>query len=167
MDVTFVILAYALPFMLLVAAYFIGSHLEARHYQSIEARESQYLHLPLLTFDDADGQFPINEEYDNARMVNGSVVISVDRFKQFLAALRNFFGGRIGAYETLLDRGRREAILRMKERAGDASAIVNFRIETSTLGGKGGQSLGTVEVHAYGTAVDARPPSHEIHAESP
>ncbi len=163
---TMLLLVYVLPFLLLVAAYFIGSYLEKRHYLSIEKREAQSLHLPLLTFEDADGQFPLNTDYDNARMVNGSVVISVDRFKQLLAALRNFFGGRIGAYETLLDRGRREAILRMKERAGDASAIVNCRIETSTLAGKGGQGLGTVEVHAYGTAVDARATSNEIYAQS-
>jgi uncharacterized protein YbjQ (UPF0145 family) len=54
--------------------------------------------------------------------VSGSVVVSVDYFKRFLAGLRTLVGGRVTSYETLLDRARREAILRCKEtRAGAAT----------------------------------------------
>ena len=71
------------------------------------------------------------------------------------AGLRNFFGGRVSAYETLVDRARREATLRMKQQADawGADTICNVRIETSSIskGAKG--RVGAVEVYAYGTAL--------------
>ena len=36
-------------------------------------------------------------------LVSGNVVVSVDHFKRFLAGLRNIVGGRLKAYETILD----------------------------------------------------------------
>ncbi len=153
MDNVYLLLIYALPIVLLVAAYFTGSYIEAAHYRSIRERERRYLELPLITFDDADGQFPTNTDYPSGRLVSGSVVVSIDRFKQFLAGLRNLFGGRVTAYESLLDRARREAMLRMKAAAADARAIACVRIETATIGGHAEGGLGTIEVHAYGTAL--------------
>ncbi len=87
-------------------------------------------------------------------LVSGCVVISIDYFKRILAGLRNIIGGNISSYETLVDRARREAILRLKEQCPNASQIINLRIETSSVfktSGKG--SVGSVEVIAYGTAV--------------
>jgi uncharacterized protein YbjQ (UPF0145 family) len=84
-------------------------------------------------------------------------VISVDYFKRFLASLRNIFGGRISSYETLVDRARREAILRMKASCPGATQIINVRLETSSLSKntrKG--SIGSIEVFAYGTAITYR-----------
>jgi uncharacterized protein YbjQ (UPF0145 family) len=88
-------------------------------------------------------------------LVRGSVVISVDYFKRFLARLRMIFGGRIHTYESLLDRARREAILRMQEQARElgASMIFNMRFETSSISKGRKDAVGTVEVLAYGTAV--------------
>jgi uncharacterized protein YbjQ (UPF0145 family) len=93
------------------------------------------------------------EGIKNSRLVNGSVVISIDYFKKFVASLMNFFGGRVSTYETLIDRARREAILRMKEDAGDASEIINVRIETSSISKNASDNIGAVEVLAYGTAI--------------
>ena len=147
------IINLGLPLLLVVAAYFTGSYLEKRHYSSIVERERQFIDLPVVNFDDADGQFPTNSDFGHARMVTGSVVISVDRFKQLLAGLRNLFGGHVAAYESLLDRARREAVLRMKDSAGDASVIANLRMETTSLSGQSRKGMGTIEVHAYGTAL--------------
>ena len=80
-------------------------------------------------------------------------MVSVDYFKQILAGLRNLFGGTIQSYETLLDRARREAVLRMKERCPKADQILNLRIETSSISKGGGERIGSVEVLAYGTAI--------------
>ena len=105
--------------------------------------------LPAITL-----KKPLNvQNISTCRLVNGSVVISIDYFKRFLASLINIFGGNIGAYETLLDRARREAILRMKEDANDASEIINIRIETSSISKNSTKNVGTVEVLAYGTAI--------------
>ena len=90
------------------------------------------------------------------QLVSGSVVISIDYFKQFVAGLRNLFGGRVTAYESLLERARREAILRMKEQARDlgADSVWNVRLETAAISqGAQRQQVGSMEVMAYGTAL--------------
>ena len=63
----------------------------------------------------------------DAASASSRVVISLDHFKRFLAGLRALVGGRIRSYETLLDRARREALMRMKEAArdGDSSSRTN------------------------------------------
>ena len=107
--------------VLLLVGYGVGTMAESRHYRSIKEREQQFLGLPLLTLKRVPGG---NPPVEKSGLVYGSVVISVDYFKRFLAALRNLFGGRIAAYETLLDRARREAILRMEEMAPGADVIL-------------------------------------------
>ena len=66
---------------------------------------------------------------NEAALFLGSVVVSADYFKMFASALRSLVGGRVIVYESVLDRGRREAILRMKEQAiaWGATQVVNVR----------------------------------------
>lgn len=137
--------------MLLAVGYVIGTVAEKRHYKSIEARERESIHVPVMTLKDvAFGE----RRVVRSELVSGSVVISVDYFKRFLAGIRNIFGGRVKSYESLIDRGRREAMLRMKEAAGGATAIVNVRVETATIGRNAHKKgVGSVEVLAYGTAI--------------
>jgi uncharacterized protein YbjQ (UPF0145 family) len=135
---------------LIALGYLFGSMAEKRHYKSILKREKLYLNLPTTTSKKPIGQLPPVEE---CKLVSGSVVISVDYFKRILAGLRNIFGGKVTAYETLLDRARREAILRMKEQCPKATQLINLRIETSSIAKGAKQQIGSVEVLAYGTAI--------------
>lgn len=144
------LLVYASPVILFFGAWFIGSFLENRHYQSIRSREAALLRLPAVPIRTPEAGRVIVD----ARLVSGSVVVSNDYFKKFLAGLRKIFGGRLRSYESLIDRARREAVLRMKESCPDADAILNLRLETSTISctnRDGG--MGAVEVIAYGTAI--------------
>lgn len=88
-------------------------------------------------------------------LVTGNVVIAVDYFKKIVAGLKQIVGGRLRTYESLVERARREAIIRMKQQARDmgATAIYNVRLEFSTLGQQPRQAFGGVELLAYGTAV--------------
>ena len=90
-------------------------------------------------------------------LVTGSVVISLDYFKRVIAGLRALVGGRVKTYEPLLERARREAVLRMTEaaRRQGYDAIFNARLETSRLANSRGDGNGTagVEMLAFGTAV--------------
>lgn len=148
------ILGLALPVALLVATYFTGSYMERRHFASLREREEKYRSLPVTTFE----TLPEGWRVASADLVQGSVVISVDYFKRFLAGLRGIFGGRIRSYEPLLDRARREAVLRMTEDAAARGfdAVVNVRLETSRLASSRGNGKGTagVEILAFGTALD-------------
>jgi uncharacterized protein YbjQ (UPF0145 family) len=90
-------------------------------------------------------------------MVTGSIVISLDYFKRVIAGLKGLVGGRITTYEPLLERARREALLRMIEsaKAQGYDAVINVRLETSRLANSRGDGKGTagVEMLAFGTAI--------------
>ncbi|MFC1813182.1 YbjQ family protein [Thermodesulfobacteriota bacterium] len=136
---------------LIAIGYFGGTWAEKQHYRSIEQREKTYLHLPAITVKNVDVD---DAKVQQAKLVYGSVVISIDYFKRILAGLRNIFGGTVKSYETLVDRARREALLRMKEMAPDSAMIVNVRIETSTIGKNAHKKgVGCLEAIAYGTAL--------------
>ncbi|NNK94067.1 MAG: heavy metal-binding domain-containing protein, partial [Desulfobacterales bacterium] len=77
----------------------------------------------------------------------------IDYFKKIMATLSNIFGGQLTSYESLLDRARREAVLRLKESCPQADQIINLRIETSSITKGDNKQIGCVEVLAYGTAV--------------
>ena len=86
------------------------------------------------------------------KLVNGSVVISIDYFKRIYAGVINFLGGDVTPYESLLDRARREAVLRLKQDALGADEIINLRLETSSIN-KTSKNIGSVEVLASATAI--------------
>ncbi len=137
----------------LFLGYLFGRRAENRHYASIREREDQLRHVLVL-----NERFPPPGKLGHrAELVCGNVVISVDYFKTFLAGLRNLVGGNITAYESLVGRARREAILRMQSQAEalGADMVVNMKFETSQISGSAGKGLGSIEVLAYGTALTA------------
>ncbi len=145
-----------IPLLLLVTAYFTGRGMERAHFRSIRRREQASKRMPIITSRTIDP----TKTVERAGLVTGHVVVSTDYFKRFLASLRNIFGGRVKSYETMLDRGRRESILRMKAAAlhMGANMVINVRMETSAIGKQGPQNkgLGAIEVLAYGTALKVR-----------
>lgn len=136
--------------VLLALGYGFGRAAESSHYRSIKKREAELRSIPAIASKLPDPSLTPSK----TQLVTGSVVISIDYFKRFLSQLRNLVGGRVKAYESLLDRARREAILRMKEqaKAQGASLIFNVKLETASIYKGKGQSIGSVEVVAYGTA---------------
>lgn len=147
------IFQFGLPLVILMIAYFIGSILEKRHFASIKAREAESHGFPVVSFN----TMPDDWSASSCEMVNGSVVVSLDYFKRVIAGLKALVGGRIKTYEPLLDRARREAMLRMIEsaRSQGYDAIFNVRLETSRLANakRDGKGTAGVEMLAFGTAV--------------
>lgn len=135
---------------LLALGYGFGQYAEKRHYRSIIEREKALNCLPAIA-----SRIPPTDVFYEQRLVLGSVVVSVDYFKRFLATLRNLFGGRVTSYESLLDRARREALLRMKEKAQAAGAglVFNVKYETSSISKGRKNTIGSIEILAYGTAM--------------
>lgn len=132
------------PICLIVIGYLVGGSRERKHYARLRMREHRLLsRVPMRS--DCGPKLHSGEVF----LVEGSVVVASDYFKNFIGNLRNFFGGRMASHESLLDRARREAVCRMRERAlkQGANQVIDVHIETSFL-----DQLG-VEVSAYGTAV--------------
>lgn len=146
-------LNYGWPILLLLTTYFVGTWIESNHFRRIREREADYQSMPVVTFE----TMPDDWHATDANLVTGSIVVSLDYFKRVIAGLRAIVGGRIKTYEPLLDRARREALLRMIESAREQGydGIYNVRLETSRLANSRGDGQGTagVEMLAFGTAV--------------
>jgi uncharacterized protein YbjQ (UPF0145 family) len=82
-------------------------------------------------------------------LVQGSSVRAKHVGRDFMAGLKNIFGGELKGYTELLQESREEAISRMIEQAQaiGANAVLNVRFSTSTI------AQGAAELFAYGTAV--------------
>lgn len=151
--------------VLLVLAYFTGTIIERRHFAQILKAEEDSKELVVTTFE----TFPADWQVQDFRLVTGNVVISLDYFKRFIALIRAFFGGRIIVYEPLMDRARREAIIRMKAEAKKRGydAVVNVRLETSRIANSvGDEGTAGVEVLAFGTALKLTKQKDEANSNS-
>lgn len=139
--------------IMLMLGYGFGSYRENKHYQSIYQREAELKDIMVF-----ESRFcPQPQQHLGGQLVHGNVVISTDYFKMFVAGLRKLVGGRLKSYESLFDRGRREAILRMKLSAKELGfdQIFNVRFETSSISKGARNNLGSVEVYVYGSAIKA------------
>ena len=138
---------------LLILGFVVGSINEKRHYRSIREREQSLRKLMIFSIRMPPSTFlPCKTEF-----VCGNAVIAVDYFKKTAAMLRNLIGGQMVSYESLYDRARREAVLRMKEEALNlhANCILNVKFASANIisGNKNNNGSGCVEVVAYGTAL--------------
>ena len=133
--------------LLLLLGYLFGRFSEKRHFKRLVEREKNTVHLPVVAT-----KYPPTDRVYQQQLVTGSVVIASDYFKGFLAGLINVFGGRVTPFESMLDRARRESILRMKDAAIEANAAYVFNIKFDTTPIAAGK-LAAMEVLAYGTAM--------------
>ena len=69
-------------------------------------------------------------------VVTGEVIIGANVLKDFMAGLTDFFGGRSGSYEKVLNEAKDSAIQEMVQRALalGANAIVGIDIDYETIG---------------------------------
>jgi len=139
--------------VLLGLGYFFGAAAEKKHYASIVEREDYLNRLPAMS----SKMPPTDAKYQQV-MVIGNTVVANDYFKSVVAIMIGIFGGKMTPYESMLDRARRESVLRMKEEAVliNASYIFNVKYETSSISGRSGKGVGSLEVLAYGTALIPR-----------
>ena len=84
-------------------------------------------------------------------IVSGETIIGVNVFRDFLAGIRDFVGGRSGAYEEVLRQAKETAIKEMEEQAArlGANAVIGVDLDYETVGGSGSMLM----VTATGTAV--------------
>ena len=83
--------------------------------------------------------------------VSGETIIGANVFRDFLAGIRDFVGGRSGAYEEVLRQAKETAIKEMEEQAArlGANAVIGVDLDYETVGGSGSMLM----VTATGTAV--------------
>ena len=84
-------------------------------------------------------------------VVTGEVIAGANAIRDFKAALTDFFGGRSGTYEQVLQKAKDEALAEMQKRASllGANAVVGIDLDYEAIG-QGGSML---MVSCSGTAV--------------
>lgn len=137
--------------LLLLIGVFFGTRAQKKHIANLEAREAAMEHMIVTNLK----TLPVLNQ--PPLLVTGSVVIAFDYFRRFIAGFVMLVGGRITMYEDMLDRARREALVRLLEKAEAAGSreVHNIRFEFSRVGAssKGANIGGGAELLAYGTAV--------------
>ena len=123
-----------------------GRHIEQKHLNELEERERELAYIRVDT-----NRFAISES--TGQLVSSNVVLSHDYFKYIISMIQSLLGGRLTTYETVVDRARREAMIRLKLEAQKMGAnhIMGLRLSTTEMGMEGGM----VEVFACGTAVQS------------
>ena len=147
-SLTQVLINYG-PFIFLFAAgWFFGSRHERQHLAQLTVAEQA---LGDITISSERFYFPTLAAGSEGALVLGSVVIAQDYFKMIIARVLSLFGKNLTTYETLLDRARREAIVRMRTQAKTKgyTHIYGVRLEVTNINQLGSM----VEAIAYGTAV--------------
>lgn len=144
-------IALGITFLLLLVGVFFGTRAQKKHIANLEAREAALSHIIVTNLK------TLPASNTPPQLVTGSVVIAFDYFRRFIATFVMLVGGRITMYEDMLDRARREALLRLLEQAQAKGAreVHNVRFEFSRVGssGHGANIGGGAELLAYGTAV--------------
>lgn len=125
----------------------LASWFERRHLASISARE-----IPLQSIRVNTSKHLPDCEPEGCTLLIGSVVVAHDYFRTLIIIIRRFIGGNIKPYERLVQRGRREAMIRLKEEAElrGIDQVINIRFGTSTVSGR---FLHAIEMVAYGTGI--------------
>ena len=138
--------------ILMLIGFFFGRANEAAHLKRLRAAEAALSHIRVNNL-----KTTVEPLETGGVLVSGNVVVAVDYFKKIIAAIKMIFGGKLGMYDSLLSRARREAIIRMMREADalGADAIYNVRVEFSAIGAQP-QAIGGAELLAYGTAVKRR-----------
>lgn len=68
-------------------------------------------------------------------IVTAEVVYGSNALRDFFAGIRDIIGGRTGAYERVFERGQREALEELEQRANrlGANAVIGVHITTGTI----------------------------------
>ena len=147
-SVSQMLMNYAPLVILFVVGWFFGARHERQHLAQLAISEKQLNHIIVST-----ERFyqPALADGTQGELVLGSVVIAQDYFKMVIARVLSIFGKNLTTYETLLERARREALVRMRTQAHAKgySHIYGLRFEVSNINQLGSM----VEAIAYGTAV--------------
>lgn len=84
-------------------------------------------------------------------VVTAEAIIGANMFRDFMASMRDFFGGRSASYEEVFRQAREMALQELSDRAAacGANAVVGIRLDYETVGASGSMLMAV----ASGTAV--------------
>lgn len=123
-----------LPAAVLFVGWLVGHLSETKHERSLAAREEALKDVETTDLRNPPGY---NGAEGPCALVSGEAVVASDTFKSWVFGFKNIVGGESKTFTRLFDRARREALLRMKERARELGcyAVCNVRFDSADIGG--------------------------------
>lgn len=145
----FDLLSYVVRTLSLGVSLISGFIIERRHLASLDIRERALSHIHVVNVQ----RFPLHGRILRADYVDGQAVIAADSFKVLVSKVLQLIGGELIVFERVLHRSRREAMVRMLQKADAMGArlVCNVRLETSSISER--RRNVDAEIHAYGTAI--------------
>jgi uncharacterized protein YbjQ (UPF0145 family) len=133
-------------FIFTILGWLIATFLERKHISYLAKKEQQLVEIKLNNVKKI-----VNDYQGDSAFLMGSVVMAHDYFRGFFIVLRKIIGGNISAYERITQRGRREAIIRLKENALNQgfNKVINVRFDSTKVG----NHITAIEIIAYGTGI--------------
>ncbi|MBN2507133.1 MAG: heavy metal-binding domain-containing protein [Verrucomicrobia bacterium] len=133
-DLISLLVGIAIFLALLGLGFFMGWNREQRHLRDLRRREQAMGDMGVTQLKSFPGSVagPLPPA-----VFFGETAIATDYFKSFMAKLRNIFGGEVKSYQSLMERARRESLLRILEQARrhDYNAVGNVRYDCADVGG--------------------------------
>lgn len=147
-SLTQILINYGPLLILFVVGWFFGARHERQHLSRLRVSEEELGHIIVSSERFYQPKLRAGSE---GELVLGSVVIAQDYFKMVIAKVLSLFGKNLTTYETLLDRARREALVRMRIQAQEKGYdyVYGLRLEVTNINQLGSM----VEAIAYGTAI--------------
>ncbi|MGA1820059.1 MAG: YbjQ family protein [Thermoplasmatota archaeon] len=142
------------PLVFFVVPMITGQMIERKHFRELEAREAEIRKKVLVH----NRKTPVMKKPARMTIVAGEVCMGADRFKTWLAGFRQLVGGRMGSLSPVVERARREALLRALESAAEQgyTEVGNLRYTTANLKWNAPKQKDLlISVMAYGTAYAA------------
>ncbi len=157
-DTIKLVLQIAIPAVLILIGLFAGRIAERRHLSQLTRREAALRGMMCTNLRSYPGGVGGS---GRAEFVATHAVISSDYFKTFIAGLVSIIGGELKTLQTLMDRARREATVRLLEdaKARGFNAVCNIRYDTVDIGAaeqRRNKALVMATIMASGTAYTTK-----------
>lgn len=150
--------------VLLTLGVVAGGMAEKKHFAQLAQRE--YATNDIIRTQSKNFLAPNHNSQSPPTIICAETVVASDYFKNFLAGFRKFFGGEMRSYNSLMDRARRETLMKLIEqsKARGYNAVCNVRLEPADIGGnlsKKGAAMvcivGTATAYHSSIQVEAMP----------
>lgn len=124
-ELFILILAFALSLAVIAIGWLFGPINEKRHFHHLNHREAATRSRIMVT---SLRSLPAGWQVDSCTLVTGSMVVANDAFKSPMISIRKLSGGNIRPAESMMEQGRREAVLPLTETASSFGAKVLWNV---------------------------------------
>lgn len=133
--VSWILIPILVTFFIPVTSWLLGRWYQGRLLRALDGKEKQHGSLLKSKNYLSTSSSMTTMGASSSTLLHVSICVGPSWGQMFFMWLKSLFGGRLQSYDTVLDFGRREVLLRLHQQANQlgCASIVNIRIETSVI----------------------------------